>query len=588
MDKMMNDFFTNNREEVSITRHFIEDYAQTNSPLQKMVPMTSILREWGQAKRDLYQLLGNQFDYKFVSKCGPPQWELEEAMNAVIRSRGDDIFFRLRTFAHNNIPEGYTEEESLDYISHWNVLLRAMFNTKNLINNTMVLSHHLPRKLELNGNVYCLQNGMKPMRLLGRLCKDNGLENEYETFRQMHAEVLNTTPQEQEVVLSIRPLDYLTMSESTTWSSCMNWHDGGDYRMGTVEMMNSPIVVVAYIAHKDPMYIRGQKWNNKKWRELFIVDKDMIAEVKSYPSRNENLSWIIIEKLKELAAKNWGITDYSSIATYDETNFQVYASSPKELSDTQVRLSVSTNAMYNDFNCTCPYYCLSIGAIQDRIIERDGNKKITIEKNYSGATECIWCGKLVSIEDGTLEREDRVVCSSCDTDFCNCVVCDTRLYGEGIYYFDDEPYCEECFDDRFSWDDYTFSYVPLDEMITAFIVPDDELEDVMDDRINEHDYFCTEHTEEFFKTYGLWDAMQELQIDEYYLIPMSMLVMDPDALIAVMARVYNAQGYSSKNYLRAGLRNTLSIYYDDELTSQILNYLDSFYFFAQEDFNYAF
>lgn len=47
MDKMMNDFFTNNREEVSITRHFIEDYAQTNSPLQKMVPMTSILREWG-------------------------------------------------------------------------------------------------------------------------------------------------------------------------------------------------------------------------------------------------------------------------------------------------------------------------------------------------------------------------------------------------------------------------------------------------------------------------------------------------------------------------------------------------------------
>ena len=31
------------------------------------------------------------------------------------------------------------------------------------------------------------------------------------------------------------------------WDSCMGWMNEGEYRLGTVEMMNSPCIVVAYI-----------------------------------------------------------------------------------------------------------------------------------------------------------------------------------------------------------------------------------------------------------------------------------------------------------------------------------------------------
>ena len=38
------------------------------------------------------------------------------------------------------------------------------------------------------------------------------------------------------------------MSDNNSgWESCMSWRNNGCYRRGTVEMMNSPYVIVAYL-----------------------------------------------------------------------------------------------------------------------------------------------------------------------------------------------------------------------------------------------------------------------------------------------------------------------------------------------------
>ena len=37
----------------------------------------------------------------------------------------------------------------------------------------------------------------------------------------------------------------------------MSWADYGCYRQGTVEMMNSPLMVVAYLTAEEPMHMPG-------------------------------------------------------------------------------------------------------------------------------------------------------------------------------------------------------------------------------------------------------------------------------------------------------------------------------------------
>ena len=73
--------------------------------------------------------------------------------------------------------------------------------------------------------------------------------DEWEEIRLAHSQIFNTNKMTGTLCLSIHPLDYATASDNDNgWSSCMSWRDDGCYRMGTVEMMNSPMVICAYFA----------------------------------------------------------------------------------------------------------------------------------------------------------------------------------------------------------------------------------------------------------------------------------------------------------------------------------------------------
>ena len=91
---------------------------------------------------------------------------------------------------------------------------------------------------------------------------------EFEDFRIKHSRILSEKEFIGRLSLSIHPLDFMTMSDNDSdWSSCMSWRTCGSYRRGTVEMMNSPCVVVAYLSASKPMVLdRGShfKWNIKK------------------------------------------------------------------------------------------------------------------------------------------------------------------------------------------------------------------------------------------------------------------------------------------------------------------------------------
>jgi hypothetical protein len=86
----------------------------------------------------------------------------------------------------------------------------------------------------------------------------------------------------------------------------MSWVEHGCYRHGTVEMMNSPCVLVAYLASDNSTYYIGvgKEWNNKKYRQLVIVDPAFITTVRPYPNENTALDEAIISWIQELMIKN--------------------------------------------------------------------------------------------------------------------------------------------------------------------------------------------------------------------------------------------------------------------------------------------
>lgn len=228
--------------------------------------------------------------------------------------------------------------------------------------------------------------------------------------------------------ISIHPMDYFTMSDNNyNWYSCMSWVEDGEYKAGTLEMCNSKCVVVAYIKGSSP-YVN---WNSKRWRELFVVTKDMILGIKGYPFHSNVLEDWTIEMLRELAEKNCGWT-------YHNTEpFRCGAGLIRLLpvtadSDIRFNWTIHFNKMYNDcYGNNHPVllgskvkngdfidlepsgqaYCIYSG----KEIPNDCPESLLIHPEYSRFTKCPHCGYWydADCDGGYAEKWGVDVCDAC-------------------------------------------------------------------------------------------------------------------------------------------------------------------------------
>jgi hypothetical protein len=270
---------------------------------------------------------------------------------------------------------------------------------------------------------------------LAKIAESFGLEG-FEDFRICHSQIHNQKKLKGELTISIHPFDYWTMSDNDCdWDSCMNWRETGGYRSGTVEMMNSPYVVVAYLSSKEPMRLAGGEWNNKKWRQLFIVNKDVVYGIKDYPYHNENISRCVAMWLRDLAKENmgWEYTTSEPI-NWKEANSFVSPNNPEK----NFRIGFSTNNMYNDTG-TNNYHPIFVG-IETGVYTENWNPYINI--NYSGKGQCVSCGWTTN---GCLDGDaSYLCCSDCEAGL-RCTDCGSTLYEEDCYYYNGHAYCSDCY-----------------------------------------------------------------------------------------------------------------------------------------------
>lgn len=405
-------------EEIKMIDMYREDYG----PVEKGNPdgycdTKYLLRIWEESKKTLFEKVfgGNSLIKEIPVKLDRPEREIRKDIAA---DRSPEFYeTRIKFLDKVDRELGYSMRNTIEDVLLDNYALSSQKSYG---------SFTFPKK---NSDEYAkISAGTKVIRALKKINNEYNFitDEEMKAFEVKYSTFFNQKKIEGKLCLSIHPLDYITMSENDCdWESCMNWSYRGCYRAGTVEMMNSPYVVVGYLCSSTPMTLAGEEWNNKKWRCLFIVHPDILTCIKEYPYSNKELVKTCLDNLK--------VYNYDSdMMNYDDRDCI------EELTFDNTLYRFNTVNMYNDFyNGAMPIYYANA----------KGDSEVKI--NYSGKMECMWCGG--EIRD--LSDQSDVCCDLCN-DVPRCRYCDEATPIDQMIEVEDGHVCQFCFENHYSEDDF--------------------------------------------------------------------------------------------------------------------------------------
>ena len=404
---------------------YIEKWGGINSPIKLKAPLDYILREWNKSKQTLFNIFGEKL---MLEK----EIQVEDGDNKKIREINNYL---------NSTNPGTDFINSVRKLFTFNgTYFEDTYATYNLTQAKQLFTNRVAKEFSYrnkDGKVIKVPEGAKVMRVLQKIAKEFDLPD-FEIFRNHISRITEIRKSKIKFTLSIHPLDYMTMSDNANgWESCMNWTQGpGSYRAGTIEMMNSPMVVVAYITTK-PYYPANTsiEWTSKSWRELIIVHPNTICSVKSYPYYNIAFDKALVNWLADLVEEK---TEWRYNRKKPQENLEscsdIKAWQDKEEKDNYFLLHFETNEMYNDFGNTDNYGIFSINP--------PDNKYHTFTINYSGLMTCMCCGESNYYSDDT----EAVICEDCEpSTYCYC--CGERVNANDAIEVDGEWVCEDCYND---------------------------------------------------------------------------------------------------------------------------------------------
>jgi hypothetical protein len=387
-----------------------------------------LLRIWERNKEGLYHLFGDQLILEQSMEVSKPPAQLEDDLDEAMDTN-DIIRKFIQDFIHCSPDHKFK--------------LNTLIGNRSLVNNTYdgpTFTIKVPE-----GRDIVVSTGCKASRLIGKIAKAFNLEG-YEEFRLAHSMCLNQKKLKGTVCLSIHPLDYITMSDNEcNWHSCMSWAEDGCYKQGTVEMMNSPYVVVAYLKSNEDMDIGSYSWSNKKWRQLFIVEDRCIVGVKGYPYCNDELTKICANWLRGLMARGKEcFTEPQLFNAFNDAYIEDIGS---------VYFNPETIQMYNDFG-EHHWGCFN------KTLVNDGD---TVDICYSGPSECMDCGAT----ENDFTSEGALVCAECD-DSVQCQLCGDWYNRSEMIEVDGQLICPDCYDEDTREDDLTGEVHMMDNMVRIY------------------------------------------------------------------------------------------------------------------------
>lgn len=390
------------------------------------VPLSYVLRFWNSAKSDLFSLFGDKLILKYPITYAQPD-------DDIIQECLDDS--ELITLI-NELKKAFRFFDPITSLYEYS----SLFYLTDLLSQKSIAITNSPYYVKYNNKEYKISSNTKTIRILGKMARDTKDTNILDLYEKLRIALSRHTNQKElhgNLCLSIHPLDYMTMSDNNSgWDSCMSWVEQGDYRAGTVEMMNSPYVVVAYVEseHKQATFAGSITWNNKKWRELFLVTPNLTAEIKPYPYINEFFTKETLRRLSALQPE----------ASFSEA-FEMPVRKTFTYKDKKFVFRPQATYMYNDFGLTASNKHWAI-------INESNLDSWQTYINYSGTMNCMSCGE--EIEYNT-DYSNEVFCAPClgETTFaCECCERTVRNSNETSYWVQNRLICEDCYENQVMYD----------------------------------------------------------------------------------------------------------------------------------------
>lgn len=393
----------------------------------RQVNCSTLMELWWENKEWLYHKFGD----KLI-------WETGETIAIDVDTKAQEEMFRVFVNEVDKYLRGYNLHVSRDEIVTWYDWIYD--NKEGFFSNTVISP--LPDT--------DMKHGMKLIRAFKFF---NFPQTAIRHIQDLASQVIQQTKIEGILCISIHPLDYLTISENNSnWRSCHALD--GEYRAGNLSYMIDPSTIVCYLKSKQDTQLnnfpQGMLWNNKKWRVLLHVQRDLnIMYVnRQYPFDSDEL---IHAMQKTRLMRDLGFWD--CYRYFKDAGFKKVGD--EELSQNYLRLfsyifdpaelcgGDSQSLQYNDFVYS-PYYT------PQYILASDGywsfhNSKEAIIRNCK-----VEIGKKVPCLNGCGEYLTDSCCMVCDTcleqDVEHCCDCSAPIYDGDFFGLDEfgEIYCINC------------------------------------------------------------------------------------------------------------------------------------------------
>ena len=470
-------------DEKDFMRSYIYNFGDYAFP-KEQIDLESGLRNWASNKKFLFELLGNSL---FAEK----EIEISKSVEAMVEEVSADkelirAYEEAYTYLYNNYVNiysfdsycikksvdisklSYNFDDNVDSFSflYWDKLyrsteeyniyrsnlsfLRKVFTYSNFINNRYSDSEKITFYYVKDDQIkeYVVTKDTKIFRIFTRLSEICPEVKDLLNCISSRTSIYTTNKLvKSNLVLSIHPIDYMTMSDNSyDWSSCMSWVDNGCYRTGTVEMMNNDCVLVAYVEGSNSFNIAEHTWSgNKKWRELFVITPEYMTNIKGYPYFWEEMDNQVFDFLKELAKKNLNI------------DFKLFSNDMFNESKFIERIRVKMNYMYNDFDTVHTKHKLYISD-EHNFIEKNVNRNNTFVIKASAPAICPACGNEIEVDDDcnlvlchNCRNEHRYKCDDCG-DYCN---------KDELYYIEYEgrTVCQDCLNEYYVYSELLNDYI---------------------------------------------------------------------------------------------------------------------------------
>lgn len=411
-----------NEERATIHNNMVKlfeeyDYNYTHNAID------TIIDEWCENKQRLIEAFKthpNYVDGKFLIAF-ESNYERQIDVDAIYNFTNYICRLRVRQERIDNLPKDIDKQRRREHCSYlpnelyyWLGCNFGDIKTRTINENT---ANEINRMIP---NIRA-KAGEKTTRVINKLLtylnynQDENYNREYAKY----ADALTPMTIKRHTILSINPIDYLTMSFGNSWSSCHtidkrnkrkmpNGYEG-QYSSGTMSYMLDSTSMVFYTV--DAKYDKNDFYfQDKINRQMFHYGEDKLIQGRLYPQSNDGAS--------DYYKQNRNIVQGIISNSFNFPNLWI------KKSDDASEYTSSIGTHYRDYEHFSDCNVSIIKSSDNTKYVRIGHDPI-----------CIECGE-------EHDDEENINCCSSGRYYCN--HCGCTIGEDDVIWLDGEPYCSDC------------------------------------------------------------------------------------------------------------------------------------------------